>query len=128
MTDVEDDGLFEAMGTYGPIQVDVPVVLGPRPIPVRITGETVNFGGATCVSTSSVAFVPTPIGLETAGVACGPSLAASLSHPLQQPGMLVLHVDDDVAGPSSIAAAIAFGATSTPGRTPQRPQSLSSAN
>lgn len=45
--DVEDDGLIEADGGPGPTTVDVPVVLGPRAIPVRVRADTVNFGGAT---------------------------------------------------------------------------------
>lgn len=114
MIDVENDGLVEANSWQGTVQVDVPVVLGPRPIPVHLGADTVNFGGATCIVTSSIQFVPLVANLQTAGAACGPSLAASLLPPTQQPGRLTLHVDDDPAAPTSIAAALAFGSTALP--------------
>jgi hypothetical protein len=108
--DVEDDGLLELVGAAGPAQTDVPVVLGLRPVTVRLYGSMVNFG-ATCAGSVSVEFVPQPANLATAGIACGPSLAATLLRPTAQPGRLTLHVDDQPNAPSSTFAALAFGAT-----------------
>ncbi len=81
MSDVENDGLVEANSWQGTVQVDVPVVLGPRPIPVRLGADTVNFGGATCIVTSSIQFVPLVANLQTAGAACGPSLGGVVALP-----------------------------------------------
>ncbi len=108
--DVDDDGLFEIAPTGVATQVDVPAVLGPRPIVVRIVDSTVSFGAA-CVSTASIQFLAQPANLATAGVACGSSLAATLLSPTPQPGRLTLHVDDHPTTPAATFAALAFGAT-----------------
>lgn len=110
--DVNDDGEREIPPTGVATTVDVPVVLGPRPIRIRIFDSVVNFG-ATCISTASVTFVPQPTNLVTAGTACGSSLAASMRPAALQTGQLTLHVDD-LPTSASIVAAIAFGGTPTP--------------
>ena len=111
--DVGDDGLYEIPPTGLPTTVDVPVVLGPRPISIRIVDTVVNFGGAQCLSTASIQFVPQPSNLVTTGVACGSSLAASVLAPSLQAGRLTLHIDD-LPTPTNVLAAIAFGAVPTP--------------
>lgn len=110
--DVGDDGLYEVPPSGAASVVDVPVVLGPRPIVVRVYDQVVNFG-ATCASSMSVEFLPQPANLDTNGIACGPSLAAALLRPTTTSGRLWLHVDDAVV-PASLAAAIVFGSTPVP--------------
>lgn len=110
--DVGDDGLYEVAPSGLPSTVDIPVVLGPRPIPIRLTDTVVNFG-ATCVSTMTVTFVPQPSQLASTGVPCGSSLAASLLPPSTQPGRLTLHVDD-LQMPANVLAAVVFGRTALP--------------
>ncbi len=110
--DVGDDGLYEIPPTGLPTTVDVPVVLGPRPISIRIVDTVVNFG-AQCLSTASITFLPQPTNLLTTGIACGSSLAASVLAPSLQPGRLTLHVDD-LPTPTNVLAAIAFGGVQTP--------------
>lgn len=107
--DVGDDGLYEVPPSGLPSVVDVPVVLGPRPIVVRLYDQVVNFG-STCSSSMSVQFLPQVANLDTSGVACGPSLAAALLRPSTSNGRLWLHIDD-AAVPASLAAAIVFGST-----------------
>lgn len=110
--DVEDDGFYELPPSGLPSTVDIPVVLGPRPVPIRIQGTSVNFG-ASCLSTIEVSFVPQPSKLVTNGVACGSSLAASLLPPSTQPGRFTLHVDD-LQMPANVLAAVVFGRTALP--------------
>ena len=110
--DVEDDGWFEAPPSGVPTAIDVPVVLGPRSMPIRLVNGSVNFGAA-CLSTIEITFVPQPTHLASAGVACGSSLAASLLPPSTQPGRLTLHVDD-LPVPVNVVAVLAFGATALP--------------
>ena len=107
MIDVEDDGIVEASFVPAGAWVDVPVVLGLRPVPVRLRAQVVNFGATNCSYAPSISFLPQPAQLTTAAVPCGVTASASLSPPTAVAGALVLHVDDA----ASVAAALVFGAT-----------------
>lgn len=108
--DVDDDGLAEMdLATTTPY-VDVPIVLGTRPVPVRIVAATVNFGGATCTYAPTIQFLPQPANLTTASPPCGPLLGASLRTPTTAAGKLTLRI----GSMTGIAGVLFAGSTPTP--------------
>lgn len=76
--DVHDDGSYELVAALPNQRVELPVVLAGEELRVRIVSQTVNFGGATCVSPALVEFLPQPANLDTAGTPCGPTVGAVL--------------------------------------------------
>lgn len=78
--DVENDGVLEIYGTSA-CTVDVPVVLSPDAIDVRLLGQPVNFSGAsaTCNQIQRVEFLPQPTAMTTLPPACGPMLGGTLT-------------------------------------------------
>ncbi|MBL8753613.1 MAG: hypothetical protein JNK15_09950 [Planctomycetes bacterium] len=114
--DVNDDGTWEFVGTMGPATATIPVVLGPTPVRARINAGSVNFGGANCSYTASIAFTPNATNLQTVQPACGPMLAATLRRATLAPaanGELMLHV----AGASGPLGVLFVGTTLSPGAT-----------
>jgi hypothetical protein len=108
--DVDDDGIVEMdLSTTTPY-VDVPVVLGTRPVPVRIVAATVNFGGAVCTYAPTIQFLPQPANLTTVQPPCGPVLGASLRTATTAAGQLTLRVD----GMAGIAGVLFVGSVPTP--------------
>lgn len=105
MIDVDDDGSAEA-GLLAPGPIDVPVVLGSRPVRVRLIAQSVNWG-ATCQATLEVAFVPQPAQLQVLLPACGPDVAATLRAPAAGPGLLRL----EVGGMDGVLGVLFAGAT-----------------
>lgn len=77
--DVNDDGSYELVGLLATQTLDVPVVLGTEPVPVRMGGNAVNFGGANCTATLTVSFLAQPSQLAPVQAACGPDLGAVLT-------------------------------------------------
>ncbi len=106
--DVNDDTTWELVGIQATQSVDVPVVLGQRPIPVRVDALTVNFGGAVCSYPVTVQFVPQASALDVVGPACGPSLAASLT----EAGTRTLTLA--VGGMNGVLGALAIGGAPSP--------------
>lgn len=76
--DVDVDG-HRDVWPVGPVSVDVPVVLGAAPVPIRMWGEAVNyeFGPSACGFPMQVGFVALPSSLSTVNAACGPTLAGT---------------------------------------------------
>jgi hypothetical protein len=105
--DVHDDGAWEAHGGSGVVTVDVPLVLGSAPVVVRVAGNSVNFGSASCQGSVVVAWQPQPGALATVGTGCGPDLGASLTGSAAR--SLVL----SVGGANGVLAAIGLGGPPT---------------
>jgi hypothetical protein len=77
--DVNDDGSIELAGQNLTQTVDVPVVLGSDPMPIRLAAQTVNFGGVSCSYAARVEFLPQPANLGTVNPSCGPTVGAALT-------------------------------------------------
>lgn len=83
--DVGDDGSVELAGAEGavggtPLRLEVPVVLGPKGLAVRVDtrafASVINVGTRTATANVSVAFRAGPAQFDTYGAPCGPSLEA----------------------------------------------------
>lgn len=77
--DVNDDGSFELSGYTTAQTIDVPVVLGSDPLPIRVSALTVNFGGPLCSYAPGIQFLPQPLNLGTVNQPCGPTVGATLT-------------------------------------------------
>lgn len=89
--DVEDDNVHEWVWTGPPgATVDVPVVLGTQPIPVRIVAHALT--PTSCTWAASVMFLPQPANLQTVLPLCGPDISASLRKPNTSAGRLRLRI------------------------------------
>lgn len=95
--DVDGNSTWE-IGPSGPTTLDVPVVLGPEPVPVSMYAQTVNFGGATCTYTARIEFLPQATRLGTYGNMCGAGAGASLTTAGSGARTLTLRCRD-VSGP-----------------------------
>lgn len=114
--DVDGDSQFEVLLTTAQSSavVDVPVVLGPRSIPVDVDIRVQSsVPGQALASSVTVQFLPNA-NLTTSGVACDSRLTASMRKPtVGTDGRLWLHVDD-APTPASVVGAVLVGSTALP--------------
>ncbi len=113
--DVDADGQAELVlgSPQAATTVDVPVVLGPRPIVVDVDLSASVGSNQGSSANVTVQFLP-QANLSTDGVGCGSILAASVRKPTATTaGRLWLHVDD-APTPASAIGAILIGSTPLP--------------
>lgn len=110
--DVDGNSTWE-IGPSGPVTLDVPVVLGPEPVPVSMYAQAVNFGGATCSYSARLEFMPQPTRLDTYGNTCAAGAGASLTTASSGARTFTLRCRD-VSGP---IAGLLLGTTQLPVQT-----------